>query len=77
MGRVYLKVMVAFDANERDVIQNPVETVKNALEKGVEMDGEVYFPMTDCNDSLYELHNKDSEINIDCSLDGSIIKISK
>ena len=77
MGKVYLKVMVSFEADERNIVQNPVKAVKNALQKGVEIDGEICFPMTDCNDSLYELYNKDSEINIDCSLDGNIIKISK
>lgn len=77
MGQVYMKIMVSFDADEKELANNTVEVVERALKKGVKIDGEVYFPMTDYNDKLYEMHNKPTEINVDYNFDGQILKMTK
>ena len=76
MSKVYLKIMVSFEADEEKIIKNPKEEIKKALMNGAEVDGEVYFPMTDYNnETIYKLKDDGIEVNVDGALDGYIVKL--
>lgn len=75
MEKVYMKVMVSFDGDIEKIAKDPVTEVRKALTNGVMVDGEVYFPMTDYNEKLYEVKNDGFELNVDSSFDGDIIRM--
>lgn len=80
MAKVYMKVMVSFDTNESELIKNPKKVVEAALRQGVKVDGEVYFPMAEYNDKLYELYDPNdygTELNLDDAFNECTITLTE
>lgn len=74
-NKVYMKMTVSFEVDSEDLLKNPVITVKKALKEGATIDGEVYFPMVEANDCLYNSNNNGLELNIDNALDECTITL--